>query len=386
MTQAPVPSPVPPDAVEPPPRTPWNLAVARLRRHRMAMFGLRVLVVLYLTAAFAGFLAPYHYDNENRDHSYHPPRAFHFWDAEGNFHLRPFVYASSYEFDPFFNRVYTVDTSRRYPLRLFVQGDDYRILGLIPARTHLFGVESSGPQDQSARIYLFGADYRGRDLFSRIMYGGQISLTIGLIGVSISFLIGMVVGGISGYVGGRTDFAIQRLCEMIMLIPTFYLLLVLRNTFPPGLSSVQVYFGIVFILSFIYWASFSRVIRGMVLSIREQEFVLAARAMGVPTLRIVVRHILPNTLSYAIVYVSLSIPYYILGESALSLIGLGIQDPVPSWGNLLQKAMSIPELKFHPWILIPGLFIFAAVMAFNFLGDGLRDALDPKSLAGQVEA
>jgi len=360
-------------------RTPWQIALARLRRHRMAVFGLRVLTVLYLLTIFAGFFAPYHYDSENREHSYHPPRGIHFFDDRTGFHWRPFVHASSYEFDEYFRRIWTVDETKRYPVRFFVRGDEYAILGLFKARTHLFGVDPPG------RIYLFGADYRGRDLFSRVLFGGQVSLTIGLVGVSISFFIGMIVGGISGYVGGNTDFAIQRFCEMIMLIPGFYLLLVLRNTFPPGLSSVQVYFGIVFILAFIYWAAFSRVIRGMVLSIREQEFVLAARAAGVPWFRIVVRHVLPSTLSYAIVYVSLTIPYYILGESALSLIGLGIQDPVPSWGNLLQKAMSIPELKFHPWILIPGFFIFAAVMAFNFLGDGLRDALDPKTLAGQPE-
>jgi peptide/nickel transport system permease protein len=364
---------------EPPPRTPWKVAMARLRRHRMAIFGFRLLVVLYATTVFAGFLSPYWYDSEVRDHSYHRPFNLHWVDAQGKFHWRPFVYKSSFGFDAYYNQVWVIDKSKAYPLKFFVRGDEYKILGLFSSNLHLFGV------DAPARIYLFGADYRGRDLFSRIMYGGQISLTIGLIGVTISFVVGMIVGGLSGYAGGNTDFIIQRLCEMIMLIPTFYLLLVLRNTFPPSLSSVQVYFGIVFILSFIYWASFSRVIRGMVLSIREQEYVLAARAAGVPTLQIVVRHILPNTLSYAIVYVTLSIPYYILGESALSLIGLGIQDPVPSWGNLLQKAISIPELKFHPWILIPGLFIFAAVMAFNFLGDGLRDALDPKTLAGQAE-
>ncbi|MHC4441307.1 MAG: ABC transporter permease [Planctomycetota bacterium] len=360
-------------------RTPWQIAMQRLRRHRMAIFALRLLVVLYLLTIFAGFISPYHYDNENRDHSYHNALRFHFFDDRGEFHWRPFVYASSYEFNDYYNRVWEEDTSQRYPLKFFVKGDRYTILGLFEAETHLFGVDPPG------RIYLFGADHRGRDLFSRILFGGQISLTIGLVGVSISFTIGMIIGGISGYLGGNTDFAIQRFCEMIMLIPTFYLLLVLRNTFPPDLSSVQVYFGIIFVLSFIYWASFSRVIRGMVLSIREQEFVLAARAAGLPTLRIIVRHILPNTLSYAIVYVSLTIPYYILGESALSLIGLGIQDPVPSWGNLLQKAVSVPELKFHPWILIPGFFIFVAVMAFNFLGDGLRDAFDPKSLQGQDE-
>ncbi len=359
-----------------PPRTPLRMALRRLRRHRMAIFASRVLAVLYILTLFAGFFSPYDYDNERREHSYHPPQRIRFIDADGTFHWRPFVYASSYEFDDYFRRVWTFDTSERYPLRFLAKGDPYTIVGLFTWQRRLFTVEEPG------RLYLLGADYRGRDLLSRIFYGGRISLTIGLVGVSISFVIGMVVGGISGYMGGRTDFLIQRLCEMIMLIPGFYLLLVLRNTFPPGLSSVQVYFGIVFILAFIYWASFSRVIRGMVLSIREQEYVLSARATGVPALRIIVRHVLPNTLSYAIVYVSLTIPYYILGESALSLIGLGIQDPVPSWGNLLQAAMSVPELQFHPWILIPGFFIFVAVMAFNFLGDGLRDALDPKTLAG----
>ncbi len=345
----------------------------------MAIFGFRVLVVLYLLTIFAGFVAPYDYDNERRDHSYHPPRPPKFFDEKGRFHLRPFVYASGYTFDAYSIRQWSVDTSRRYPVEFFVKGDEYRILGFIPCRTHLFGVAAP------ARLYLLGADYRGRDQLSRILYGGQISMTIGLVGVAISFTIGMLIGGLSGYLGGHADFAIQRFCEMIMLIPTFYLLLVLRNTFPPGLSSVKVYFGIIFILSFVYWASFSRVIRGMVLSLREQEFVLAARAAGVPTLRVIMRHLLPNTLSYAIVYVTLTIPYYILGESALSLIGLGIQDPVPSWGNLLQEAINVAELEFHPWILVPGFFIFAAVMAFNFLGDGLRDALDPKTLAGQSE-
>jgi len=353
-------------------RSPWQIAWGRLRRHRMAVWALRVLAVMYAVTVLAGFVAPYHYDDERRDQSYHPPSRIHFFDQESGFHLRPFVYGSSYQFDEYFRRKWVVDRKVRYPLRFFVEGDAYTILRWIPMKTHLFGVEAPG------RLYLMGADHRGRDLFSRIVYGGEVSLTIGLVGVSITFCIGMLVGGISGYLGGRPDFTIQRVCEMIMLIPGFYLLLVLRSTFPPDLSSVQVYFGIIFILAFIQWAAFSRVIRGMVLSIRGQEFVLAARAAGVPFHRVVIHHILPNTLSYAIVYVTLSIPYYILGESSLSLIGLGIQDPVPSWGNLLQRATSIPELKFHPWILIPGFFIFAAVMSFSFLGDGLRDALDPK--------
>jgi peptide/nickel transport system permease protein len=239
-------------------------------------------------------------------------------------------------------------------------------------RTRLFGV------DEPARLYLLGADYRGRDLLSRIVYGSRISLSIGFVGVVVSFFVGMVVGGISGFFGGRTDDVLMRICEMVMMIPGFYLMLALRAAFPPGLSSVEVYFMIVLIMSFIGWAGLARVIRGMVLSIREKEFVTAAIASGENSLRIILRYILPNTLSYVIVSVTLSIPAYILGESALSLIGVGIQEPYASWGNLLSEAMNIGEIKFHPWILVPGVFIFVAVMAFNFLGDGLRDAFDPR--------
>ena len=371
MRRSPLETEVPPEVASETPQSLWRLGVRKLRRHRLAMWGLRVLVVLYAIAIFADVIAPYHYDHEERTHSYHPPWNLHVIDAEGNWH-RPFVYRTSYAFDAHFNRIYTEDTSARYPVRLLYRGEPYRLFGVFPTTVRLFGVD--GP----ARIYLLGADYRGRDLFSRIVHGSRISLTIGLVGVSITFVVGMIVGGTSGFFRGWIDFLIQRVCEMIMLIPGFYLLLILRGTFPTGMSSVQIYFGIVFILAFIGWAGFSRVVRGMVLSIVTSDYVVAARALGIPAGRIILRHVLPNTLSYAIVYATLAIPGYILGESGLSLIGMGIQDPVPSWGNLLQQATSIPELKFHPWILIPGVFIFLAVMAFNFLGDGLRDALDPR--------
>ncbi len=379
MTDASATTPIGAELPTEKPQSLWRIGMRKLRRHRLAVWAFRALVLLYLSAIFADTLAPYGYDNEERSHSYHWPSKVHVVDEQGNWHW-PFVYATSYRFDKNFNRVYTEDTSKRYPIRLFHRGDPYRLLWLFPTSVRLFGVEAP------ARIYLLGADYRGRDLLSRIIYGGRVSLSIGLVGVSITFVLGMIVGGTSGYLGGRGDFIIQRICELIMLIPAFYLLLILRSTFPPSMSSVQIYFGIVFILAFIGWAGFSRVIRGMVLSLVTSDYVVAARALGIPHRRIVLWHILPNTLSYAIVSATLSIPGYILGESGLSLIGLGIQDPVPSWGNLLQQAMSIPELKFHPWILIPGFFIFITVMAFNFLGDGLRDAFDPRSLAGQETA
>ncbi len=355
-----------------PPATQTRIALRRLRRHRLAMWALGVLVALYAMCIFADFIAPYSMDDEQRDLSYCPVMKLNFRDEAGRFHLRPFVYRYSYTFDAYYNRVYVQDKSRTYPIRLFVKGAEHKLLGFIPMKTRLFGV------DEPARIYLLGADYRGRGLFSRILYGSRVSLSIGLVGVAVSFSVGLLVGGISGFFGGRTDNVLMRVCEMVMMIPGFYLMLALRAAFPTDLSSVQIYLMIVLIMSFIGWAGLARVIRGMVLSIREKEFVTAARASGESALRIIVRHILPNTLSYVIVAVTLSIPGYILGESALSLIGLGIQEPYASWGNLLSEAMNIAEIKFHPWILIPGLFIFVAVMSFNFLGDGLRDAFDPR--------
>jgi len=358
------------------PATQTRIALGRLRRHRLAMSSLVVLALLYAITIFADFIAPYNFDNERRDLSYCPMMKLNFYDGEGGFHLRPFVYQYSYTFDEYYNRVYIQDKNKRYQIRFFVKGDQHSLLGFIPMKTRLFGV------DEPARIYLLGSDYRGRDLFSRILYGSRVSLSIGFVGVAISFSIGMVVGGISGFFGGRTDNIIMRLCEMVMMIPGFYLMLALRAAFPYDLSSVEVYLMIVLIMSFIGWAGLARVIRGMVLSIREKEFVTAARASGESSLRIIILHILPNTLSYVIVAVTLSIPGYILGESALSLLGLGIQEPYASWGNLLSEAMNIAEIKFHPWILIPGLFIFIAVMAFNFLGDGLRDAFDPRMTLG----
>lgn len=335
------------------------MAIRRLKKNRLAMAGLFILACLYFASIFAGSISPYHYDNEARARSYNPLTKLHFFDAQGEFHLRPFIYDYAYKFDEFHRRIYTVDKSKMYPVKFFTN-------------RRLFGV------DEPARIYLLGADSRGRDLFSRILYGSRVSLSIGLVGVAISFIIGTVLGGISGYFGGKVDNIIMRLCEMVMMIPGFYLMLALRAAFPPRLSSVQVYFLIVVIMSFIGCAGLARVVRGMAISIREKEYVLAAQALGQSPLSIITKHILPNTFSYTIVALSISIPGYILGESALSLLGLGIQDPHASWGNLLSEAMAIAQIRFHPWILIPGIFIFITVMAFNFLGDGLRDAFDPK--------
>jgi len=363
-------------APERPPMSQWRMGWRRLRRHRLAMVALYTLVVLYVVMLFADFLAPYHYDNESRRHSYSPPTPVRIF-RDGRL-VRPYIYPRTYRFDEYRRRVWTEDRSRPVPIRFFVRGDPHRILWLIPTRVHLFGVP------EPTRIYLLGADARGRDLLSRLLYGSRVSLSIGLVGVSVTFVLGMLVGGISGYFGGRTDMVLMRVCEMFMMIPSFYLMLALRSAVPPEMSSVKVYLLLVAIMSLIGWAGFARVVRGMVLSIRNREYVLAAQATGAGHLSIIVRHVLPNTLSYAIVALTLSIPGYILGESALSLLGLGIQDPQASWGNLLSEAMNVAQIKFHPWILLPGVCIFITVMAYNFLGDGLRDAFDPHGLTRRV--
>ncbi len=347
----------------------WNT----LKKHRLALIGFVVLAILYTCCIFADFIAPYHFDNESRENSYNPPTTIHFFDQNNGFHARPFVYGYSFEFDENYNRIFVEDQSKIYPIRFLIPGDPYKLLWLIPSKRHLFGVESP------ARLYFVGADSRGRDLLSRILYGSRVSLSIGLIGVFISFFIGIIIGGISGYYGARTDNVLMRLCEMVMLVPAFYLMLALRAAFPPDMSSVKVYILIVLILSFIGWASLARIIRGMVKSTASRDYVLAARALGVNNMVIILKHVIPQSFSFLIIMATLNIPYYILGESSLSLIGLGIQDPYASWGNLLSDAMNVSDIKFHPWILLPGFFIFITVMAFNFLGDGLRDAFDPKT-------
>lgn len=352
-------------------QSPFRRGLRRLRRNRVAMASWWVLVALYAAALFADALAPYHFDDERRDLSYHPPTHVHILDREGRWH-RPFVYATRPTLGAYHRRQFVDDPTTRYPIRLFTRGHEYRLLGLVQTDRHVIGVEAP------ARLYLLGADSRGRDLFSRLLYGARVSLSIGLAGVVISFAIGLFVGGLAGYFGGWVDDLLMRLCEMVMMIPGFYLLLALRAAFPPELSSVQVYLLIVIILAFIGWAGLARVIRGLAFSLREREFVIAARAAGRSHVGIIVSHLLPNTASYAIVAATLSVPGYILGEAALSLLGLGIQDPHASWGNLLSEAMAIAQIRLHPWVLWPGAFIFLVVMAYNFLGDGLRDAFDPR--------
>lgn len=360
-------------ATHPRGRSPSELIWLKLRRNRAAMFGLWTLVALYLASIFAGFLSPYMYDNGATKFPFHPPMItrIHIFDQEGRL-TRPFVYGITAEDNIF--KIYSENTAEKYPIQLFTRGDEYHILWIVHSNIHLFGVDEPG------RFFLLGSDNLGRDLFSRILYGAQISLSVGILGIIISTLLGLIVGGIAGYFGGATDFLLMRLVEVLIAIPGLYFILIMRQMFAANMSSIQIYLIIVIILALIGWATQARVIRGMVLSIREREFVIAARSMGFGHWRIILRHILPNTLSFVIVTATLSVPFYILGEVALSFLAVGIQEPEASWGNMLTQAQSNRILADFPWVLAPGFFIFISVMAWNFLGDGLRDATDPRTI------
>jgi peptide/nickel transport system permease protein len=350
-------------------RTPTQLAWRQLRKHKVAVAGGVVLVALYFTVILAEFLAPYSLDFADRERFYHPPVLPTFIDDRG-LSLRPFVHKTTLA-DPGL-RTYTVDRRERYYLRFFVRGEPYRIFGLIPASLHFVGVDEPG------RLFLLGTDNSGRDQFSRILYGSRISMSIGILAAAITIPIGLVYGGLSGYYGGRIDNMMMRLSEMIIAIPDFYLLLTLSAVLPTAVGCTTRFYLITLILAFIGWAGFSRIIRGIVLSLKAQEYVQAAKAAGLDDVRIIVRHILPQTSSYVIVTATLGIPAAILGESGLSFFGFGVREPCSSWGNLLTTASNLPTLVNSPWLLGPGLFIIAAVVAFNLFGDGLRDALDPR--------
>ena len=319
-----------------------------------------VLVVLYLVILFADFIAPYSSTYSNRDMSYAPPSQIYTITQEGKL-SRPYTYNYIREFEPaLMQTVYKQDRSKKYDVKLFTGG-------------HLFGVEDGG------EIHLLGTDINGRDVFSRLLFGGRISMTVGFLSLLIVFPIGLLYGGISGYFGGVLDTLMMRFAEAVMAIPSFYLLIILAAILPSGMTSIQRFALIVVILALIGWAGFARVVRGMVLSIKNEDFVLAEKTIGASNLRIILKHILPQTTSYVIIAMTLSIPSYILAESGLSFLGLGIQQPDASWGNMLKEAQEFTNILYRPWLLAPGGLIFIAVLAFNILGDAVRDILDPKS-------
>lgn len=346
----------------------------RFLKHRMAVISAVVIVLLYFVAAFAEFVAPYDPEQSFIKYKFAPPTDIHIIDAEGNLR-RPFVYKIIRERDPeTLRNIYTEDTSTRYPIRFFVRSTEYELWGLFDTNWHLYGLEV--PQEEQG-IFLMGADRLGRDLFSRMAYGARISLTIGLVSVVISLVIGILLGGISGFYGGSLDNAIQRLIEFIRSIPEIPLIMALAAALPADWPVVRLYFGVTILLSFVGWTGLARVVRGRFLSMREEDFVMAARFAGSSEMRIILRHMAPSFLSHIIASLTLAIPGIILSETGLSFIGLGLRAPAISWGVLLQEAQNLRSVALAPWVLTPGLAVVIAVLAFNFLGDGIRDAADP---------
>lgn len=347
--------------------------IKQLWKDKFARVALVVLGVIYFALLFADFIAPYTKDFSDRTMAYVPPSKIFTIDENGRF-SKPYTYNYKREFDSQdLKIVYTLDRSQKHYVKFFAQGQKYKFLGLIPMKRHLVTTDENG------RLYLLGTDINGRDVFSRILFGGRISMTIGFLALFVLFPIGLLYGGIAGYFGGKTDMIMMRFAEAVMSIPSFYLLIILASILPSGMTSVQRFMLIVVILALIGWAGFARVVRGMVLSIKNQEYIQAAKSIGASRLRIIVKHILPQTTSFVIVAMTLSVPSYILSESGLSFLGLGIQQPDASWGNMLKEAQEYTNIIYRPWLLTPGFLIFIAVLAFNLIGDTIRDILDPKS-------
>ncbi len=353
----------------------WQLVWWAFKRHRLAMVGLIVTIVLYIVAVLPGFFAVNDPSQQNRRAVFHPPQGLHFIDTSeaGGFSLRPYIHPYVLKRDPkTLASVYEEDKGRKVYLQMFGEGYEYSVLGLFNARTHLFA-----SQDAGQPLFFFGADRLGRCVFSRIMVGTQISLSVGLLGVLLSLTIGVVLGGISGYYGGRIDFAIQRVIELVLSLPTIPIWLALAAALPQDWPATLNYLMITVILSLTGWAQLARVVRGRFLSLRTEEFVTAARLDGASEGRIIFRHMLPSFSSHIIASISLAIPAMILAETSLSFLGLGLQPPTISWGVLLREAQNIRSIATAPWLFAPGAAVVLAVIALNFLGDGLRDASDP---------
>ena len=354
--------------------SPWKLIWWKFRRHKLAMAGTVVTILIYLVALFAEVLAPYSPHTNFSQYTYTPPQFPKIdIDVAGGFDIG--LYANGYtsEVDTTsFRRVFVVDEGTRIPLGFFVKGEPYELWGIIPWDRHVIG-----PANPDDPVFMLGTDRLGRDMLSRVIYGARISMSIGLVGVALSVVLGIALGGISGYYGGRIDNVIQRIIEVIRSIPTIPLWMGLAAALPPGWSGLRVYFGITVILSFIGWTGLARVVRGRFLAMREEDFITAARLDGSSERRIIARHMVPSFMSHIIASVTLSIPAMILAETSLSFLGLGLRPPIVSWGVLLQEAQNIRTVATAPWLFAPGVAIVVAVLAMNFMGDGLRDAADP---------
>jgi peptide/nickel transport system permease protein len=351
--------------------TQWQLVWRRFRRHRVALTGVAIIGLLVFMSLFAEILAPYGPSQRNPRYVNGPPMLVHLIDADGAFHWRPFVYARRMERDAVTLRpMPVVDQTERWPIRFFVRGQEYEFWGLLRSDIHLFGSEAGF-------VHLFGTDDLGRDVFSRNLFAARVSLSVGLIGVVVAFVLGTVIGGVAGYFGGLIDNLVMRLIEFIRSIPTLPLWLALSAALPRDWSALQVYIAVTLILALIGWTWLARTVRSKLLALREEEFVLAARLAGCSDARIIGRHLLPSFASYLIVDLTIAFPEILLAETALSFLGLGLREPVESWGVMLYAAQNVRAIAHSPWLLIPGLFVILAVLAFNFAGDGLRDAADP---------
>lgn len=349
--------------------SPWRLTWIKFREHKLAWWSFILLIIFYLAAIFCEPVSPHNPWSRSAETRYAPPQRVRLVH-EGHLH-RPFVYPWIQHIDPDTRRItYKPDTRRPVPIRLFFQGDPYKLWGAIPMRLHLFGAPGE-------RVLLLGADRMGRDLLSRIIYGSRISLSIGMAGVLLSLVLGVVIGGISGYYGGKLDAFIQRSIEVLRSFPTIPLWLALSAAIPPTVGDITVYVFMTMILALIGWTGLARVVRGRFLALREEDFVLSAKVAGVKEFQIIMRHMVPAFTSHLIVSVTLAIPGMILAETSLSFLRLGLRPPTISWGVLLQDAQNLTAITLYPWLLAPAAFVIATVLAYNFVGDGLRDAADP---------
>ncbi len=359
------------------PLTQWQLIGRKFRKHRLARGALYLLVAMYMLAVFAEIFAPYPSALKNSTHAFCPPQIPHL-----NFEKGLYVDMARQQIDPVtLGKTYTLDEKDYIPLGFFVKGQQYELWGLIPWDRHFVGVNTEACKargiENNATFYLLGADKYGRDIFSRTIYGARISLSIGILAIVITFILGVTIGGISGYVGGSTDNAIQRAIEIINAFPRLPLWLALGAAMPSDWSPLKTYFAITIVLSLLGWTRLARVVRGKILSLREEDYVTAATLIGAGHGRVIFRHLLPGFTSHIIVSLTLRVPTMILGETSLSFLGLGLRAPIVSWGVMLQDCMNMQAVAKYPWLLLPVVFIIITVLSFNFLGDGLRDAADP---------
>jgi len=352
----------------------WQLVWWRFRRHKAALTGGVILLVMAVAGLFAEFFSPYSSTTRDRNYILGPPQIPMFWDGNG-FSPRPFVHGIKTERDPVtLRKIAKVDPDTRWYLSFFVRGDPYRLWGGIKSDLHLFGIDNSV---KAGKIHLFGADDLGRDLFSRTLFATRTSLSIGFLGVIVAFVLALVIGGVAGYFGGWIDYVIQRVTEIVRVVPIIPLYMGLAAAFPREWSNIQVYFAMTLVFGLVGWPTLARRVRGHLLSQRNEDYVLAARLSGASASRIIGKHLLPSFTSYIIVDLVISFPYMILSETALSFVGLGLRPPSVSWGIMLQDAQNIRAIEQAPWFFIPAAFVVIAVLAFTILGDGLRDAADP---------